>query len=249
MSMSFTRYKFVRDKLIELYSIITGRHYEVWITPASMMTLEQLRERETFTLGDSVPYDEYYTEFQKRRITIAGLTKYLDNLDNSQDIGFINPNKTVVEIYEGIQEYISLWLEVRRDAHNFNTPLISELRKLERVAYLVFPHYKRLKTFSTNEKLRELADSDTRMARVGLAGLGSILSMSSLNSTPQEEELSFISHIDNFENANDFSSPNVSSVTPSKLTGIAAEVVTKANAIDNLLGGDNSNPDSWIFDV
>lgn len=247
MSMSFERYTRVRERLIELYEIIVGRIYEVWIAPASLMSIEQIRNRETITLGDSSTYDDEYTDYQKRRLTIKMICDKLDTINSHRDIGFIDANNSVVEIYESVQEYIRLWLEIRRDIEHFQTATIDELRRLEGIAYLVFPIYKQVKSFSNKLKLKEMTETSKSEGAYGLAGLGSIMMVESMGGPKLLEEISFVSHIDDYENASDLSSANISSYENMKLSNLAASIVkeTEEDKLDLILGLDDS-ASSWV---
>lgn len=198
--MSFDRYDLVRDRLLYLFNILNNRTYGVWITPNNMMSIDEIRNREITVFEDSGVDEDFYSTTQLRQFKIRQLLPFLPNFNGHEEIGFNNPASTVVEIYESIQEYICLWTEVMRNAPEFSNPPISELRNLENLAYLIFPIYKQVKPMRDRLKNEEVAEADKLLNREGLAGLSVLFSSNSALGMVKQEELSFISYLDRYEN-------------------------------------------------
>jgi len=200
MMMLPVRYTTVREQLIWLFNIINHRSYKVWIAPRVMMSMEQLRDRPEYHKEGFVNDTNFYGETQLRGMKIPQLLPLMENMTSMKDIGFAKPNTTVVEIYESIQSYISLWCEISRTAPEFSIPPRSELRLLEQLAYLVFPIYKQVKPFARNSAHRELFKEDPELNKRGLAGLGALFAMNRLG-TGGYEEISWVSHLDDLESS------------------------------------------------
>lgn len=197
MSLPLSRYNFIRSRLIELYNILNNRLYGVYLTPKMMMTLDQLRDRVEYTQEGFANDFHYLEDYQERKLTIPKIIDLLPNMVSEDELGFRNPNKVVVEIYESIQEYIQLWVELYRNAPEFPTPSLDELRQLELLAYTLFGKYKRIKPFLQNAETRRFAkDADTAHKR-NLAVLASLLSFTPMGH--DDGGISFISHLDDIQ--------------------------------------------------
>lgn len=195
--MTESRYNALRLRVFHLFNILNNRQYELWITPATMMTTEQLRDRYERREEGFANDTTYYSDHQARRMKIPQIISMLPNCTSSNDLGFRNANDAVVEIYESIQEYISLWCELRVNAPEFPTPPDEELRYLESLAYYIFPMYKKIKPFKMNDEIRRQLIQDQALNRKGLTGLGMLFGYSA-----KVEEISFISHLDSLSTNN-----------------------------------------------
>lgn len=191
MSLSHSRYNYVRERIFKLFNVLNNRLYPVWIAPKTTMSIDDLRNRyerrEEGFANDATFYDDH----QKRKMSIPALIDILPNVTSPGDIGFDNANKNVVEIYESIQEYIALWCEIHNNAPEFSTPPITELRYLETLAYFLFPGYKKIKPFVLENDIEKQIAQDRAVNKVGLMGLGMLFSYSK-----QKQDISFISHLD-----------------------------------------------------
>lgn len=208
--MTFARYDFIRNRLITLYNLVQHRGYRVHIAPEKMMTLDEIRTRPTYTQEGFANDTNYYSEMAMRVMRIPQILVYMENFTSPDDLHFERYNKSVVEIYEGLTEYIALWCEIIKNAPDFKAPTFTELRELESLAYLLFNVYKRIKPFVKRESERKRYQQDEQLEGAGLAGFRALFGMSSmtggiLNGTkdgisfysPLDELMGVTSHVSN----------------------------------------------------
>lgn len=197
--MTFARYDFIRNRLIFLYNLVQHRGYRVHIAPEKMMTLEQIRARPTYTQEGFANDHDYYSEMGMRVMRIPMILQYMENLTSADDLHFERYNKVIVEIYEGLTEYIALWCEVIKNAPDFKAPTFQELRELESLAYLLFNKYKSIKPFVKREADQKTYAQDEQLEGKGLAGFRALFGLPSmvsqtLNGT--KDGISFYSPLD-----------------------------------------------------
>lgn len=199
MSMTQSRYMFIRERAFYLYNILNNRLYGIWVAPKTLMSIDEVRNRSVSVNEGSVPDYNYFNEYQLRRMSIPSIIDILPNVMHQDDIGFERAGDTVIEIYESIQEYISLWCEIINNAPEFNTPPITELRYLEAMAYHVFPLYKKIKPYKIDNELQAQIREDEALNRRGLLGLGILFGFNK-----KIGEISFVSHLDELEATPEF---------------------------------------------
>lgn len=190
-----SRYEFIRDRLITLYDLVQHRTFRIWIAPEKLMSLDQLRSRPTYTQEGFANDTDFYTEKQMRLYRIPQILDLLGNIQTVHDFGFEKPSKTIVEIYEGLTEYIALWCELIKNT-DFKSPTFQELRELENFTYLLFSEYKRIKPFVKREADRKTYAHDEQLEGKGLAGFRALFGSSSLLGKGGTDEISFYSHLD-----------------------------------------------------
>lgn len=201
MLMPLERYGEVRERLIVLYDICFLRLYDVWIAPEKLLSLDQVRSRPTYHKEGFSNDEDFYTTQQKRRYKIPQIFDLLTNIESVHDFGFEKPGKTIVEIYDSIQEFIGLWCEIARNAPECKRPDFSELRKLENLAFILFNEYKKIKPFKKRELNKQRYSQDEELNGKGLAGFAALFSSNSAVNTHRIDDLSFFSHLDAFEPA------------------------------------------------
>jgi len=199
MLMPLERYGEVRARLIELYDICFLKLFDVWIAPEKLLSLDQIRSRPTYHKEGFVNDTDYYTTRQKRRYKIPQIFDLLTNIESVHDFGFEKPTKTIVEVYDAIQEFIGLWCEIARNAPECKRPEFSELRKLENLAFILFTEYKRIKPFKTREINNKRLEQETELNGKGLAGFAALFLGDSAINSHRITDLSFFSHLDAFE--------------------------------------------------
>lgn len=199
--INFSRYVAIRERLIFLFNIINNREYKIWVAPKTLMSIEELRDRPYVTFQGSLGDPNYYNEPQLIKFTIPKLISIIPNAPSVDSFGFSNPNHTIIEIYESIQEYISLWCEIMVNTNEFKTPPRQELRQLETVAWFIYKLYAKIKPFKLNNDIRLEVETDMQLNQRGLAGLGVLF-----GSSARKDDLSFISHLDNMDTPSDFGS-------------------------------------------
>lgn len=198
MRMINERYNTVRERLITLHRCLSHNVYEVWIAPKSMMSIDEVRNREVSVMEDTIPDVDFFNTPQLRQLKATHLLDYLENFTSTNEIGFQNSHRDVIPLYENIQEYISLWCEIILNAPEFGSPPKTELRKLENLAYILFPTYKEVKPYVQNQEHRDRGKLDKELGEQGLLGLGALFSMNAFN-TKGNNNISFISHLNDLE--------------------------------------------------
>lgn len=206
MSMSQSRYEFLRNRANELFNILNHRGYEVWIAPRTTMSIEQLRDRYELKREGFANDTDFFSTPQKRIMKVPQLIDILPNISSlsKSEIGFGRPNYAVVEIYETIQEYIALWCEFLNNAPEFGSPPRSELRLLEGLAFYLFPLYKEIKPFRQKQDVIQQMRDERAVNKVGLMGLSMLFNYSGV-----DDDFSFVSHLDALEGKNHHSDPDM----------------------------------------
>jgi hypothetical protein len=199
MKMLYPRYGAVRSRLIELYGVLNNRVYGVWVAPKSLMTIEDLRGRYHNNQAGFANDHNYYDEPQLRQMKVPQILGFLPNVLSPDELGFNKANETVPSIYESIQEYLALWCEMIRTVPEFKSPPREELRLLEHLAYMLFPAYKKIKPFVTNQAIRDAAKDSRQQEGMGLASLGMLLTMSPMLHKGTGNDISFVSHLDDLD--------------------------------------------------
>lgn len=233
--MTNSRYHAIRERVFYLFNILNNRLYEVWVTPTTLMSIEQVRERGQYRQEGFANDNNYYAEFQVRRMEVPKLIDLLPNVTSETDIGFRNANDAVVEIYEAIQEYISLWCELMTNAPEFPTPPRTELRYLETFAYYLFPTYKKIKPFKMTNDINRQLEQDIALNKKGLMGLGMLFSYNK-----KVDDISFVSHLDALDST-DFVTED--QMLPMRASSPSSAMVDSLAALET---GNNDNTE-WLF--
>lgn len=242
MSITRTRFNEIRARLIVLYNILNNRLYGIHLTPAMMMSIDEIRDREYYRQEDFANDEGYYEDYQVRHLTIPSILEILPNVHDVSSLGWADSNNAIVEIYETIQENIALWCEIRNSAPEFVTPSTDELRTLEMLARQLFPRYKKIRPYLDQEKYRLLDQDIKKGERYGLLTLASLFGIPSISS-PDMESLSFVSHLDDLE-APSYGSGILNGGVPSTPGMFSAPVVTDSIAAPEVTLDD---PNEWLF--
>lgn len=239
MSMTHSRYNAIRIRLIYLFNIVNNREYPLWVAPKTLMSVAELRDRYTVNNEGSLADHNYFEEHQVRRMTVPAIIDILPNVTSSNDLGFSNGDVAVLEIFESIQEYISLWCELIRHAPEFGSPPISELRYLETMAWHIFPVYKELKPFKLNADIERQMAEDRLLNRRGLMTLGILFDYDQ-----KSKDISFVSHIDSLDSRDVvtvdeiYSTQRMMEQTISPPQGVTDSLATLESSVDT---------SEWLF--
>lgn len=237
MSLPLSRYNYIRARLITLFNILNNRTFPVYVTPLMMMSLDEMRDRPEYSQENVISDGEYYSAYQERKLTIPKIIDILPNLASERDLAYRDPNTVVPMIYESIQEYISLWCEIRRNATEFTTPSTEELRKLELLAYTLFGTYKKIKPFLDKKKHRQVVADNADAEKRNIMSLMALFGMKAIGTNG--DELSFVSHLDELE-GNDF---GTSALSLDNHPVIAAKAVADSLATPETI----TDLGDWIF--
>lgn len=193
--LTLHRYNQIREEIFRLYNILNNRLYPVRVTPVMMMTVEELRNRETFTRDDVIGDPTVYEEYSEIQMECHRIIEILPNLVRERDLGFAKPNDHIVEIFESAQNYLRLWVELVTNATEFRPPPLDELRAIEALAYCLYPEYKKIKQYlqvrdsylSKEDKAKEVED--------GFMSLAALFGMMSPG-LATKDPLDFVSHLE-----------------------------------------------------
>lgn len=182
------RYNAIRSQLIVLYQVLTKRTYPVWVYPTQMMTTEQIRNRDVYRSDDTIPDHGYYDTPQQRMLKITDMIKLLENVTDEQPLKINNPKINVIQIYETIQEYGSLWYELYLTNSNFGNINPEEIRYIETLALYLYEDYRQIKSYQINAGYRK----QHKTQHEGMSGLMGLLQISSRgNSAAVVEHISY----------------------------------------------------------
>lgn len=181
-------YRKVSSELIRLYEFITETHFPVIAPRSVFLTTEQLEKLENF------PPPGGLSRFTRRMEVDVSIEKIMHAYEIGGDtfeMGFKYPKRDIPIIYEAIQEYIRLWVDIKINAVGYNTATIDELRALERVSRSLFAIYKYYREEEEEERLRtNEGETDYGLANVAMSlmqfGGGAA------------KNLSFVSYIDQY---------------------------------------------------
>lgn len=234
MAMNLSRYREVRERLVKLYRILSYQTFPVFITPSAMMSTEELRDRPYYSKEGFANDTDYYSRHELRHMQIPNIMEIIPNLTSEADIGFQNPNETLVMIYESVQEYIALWVEIMREAPEFKHPPIDELRALEDVAYLVYDGYSKIKPYLNRMSDYRAYEEDKMLKARGLGGLAALLKA---NPNRIPGEMSFVSHLDEFLQT-----------SPGSAQGVESGPSIASMPMDGIMAPESPGGlESWLF--
>lgn len=193
--LDLKRYAFIREEIFRLYNILNNRLYPVRVTPVMMMTVEQLRDRETFTRDDVIGDPTRYEEYQEIQMECWRIIEILPNLVKERDLGFARPNDHIVEIFESAQSYLRLWVELVTNATEFRPPPLDELRDIEALAYCLYPEYKKIKQYLLVRDSYLSKEDQAKHVEDGFMSLAALFGMMSPDNS-RKDSLDFISHLE-----------------------------------------------------
>lgn len=190
-------YRKVSSELIKLYEFITDTHFPVIAPRSVFLTTEQLEKLEKFPPAGGL------SRFTKRMEVDVSIEKIMHAYEIGGDtfeMGFKYPKRDIPIIYEAIQEYIRLWVDIKINAVGYNTATIEELRALERVSRSLFGIYKYYREEEEEERLK----SNDGMTDYSLANVAMALMQFGGG---EAKGLSFVSYVDQYydklKNSND----------------------------------------------
>lgn len=189
-----THYHHIRDSLIDYHTILTKRQFRIRCPIGIFMTLEQLEFLEANPPVGGYLHLHHVTE---RSTTIERLINALLIVGGNENftVGFQVPHRDIPVVYEAIQESIRLWCYIKLWYLGFETPDIDELRDMEMLAKFLFPAYKYYKDLNQRRESRV----NPGFALTEYAMVNDILRQLTQNSHTEYREISFISHIDLYE--------------------------------------------------
>lgn len=156
--MDLTRYKHVRENLVNLYKMITEETFNVYIPKSSFLSLKQIKHLEK---NPPINGMGSYEAVVERPLTILRMAQAFSMIgEDDVNLAFRYPRRDIPRIYNGIQDYIMYWLEIKRYWARFDAPSLDELEILEKIAKYVFSAYKEYHIQEVNDKFGVTKQSD-----------------------------------------------------------------------------------------
>ena len=193
--LDINRYHYLREEIFRLYNILNNRLYPVRVTPVMMMTVEELRNRETFTRDDAIGDPTMYEDYQEIQMECWRIIKILPNLVKERDLAFAKPNDHIVEIFEAAQNYLRYWVELVTNATEFRPPPLDELRDIEALAYCLYPEYKKIKQYLLVRDSYLTKEDQAKQVEDGFMSLAALFGMMS-GGEGKKDNLDFISYLE-----------------------------------------------------
>lgn len=194
--MLLGRYNYISRRLSELYNMIQHRQFTVWVLPTLFMDIDELRSRPTYYRDDHVGDHSFYETPQSRSMTVAQLVDLLPNMTKETDIGWLQANTVVPQLYEGIQEYIMLWCEIITQVPEVPHPSLEELKLLENFAFILFNPYSQIRPMLDELERQNMTSEHRKMENMGLASWMGLFKQEGMGFKRTAEGISFVSYID-----------------------------------------------------
>lgn len=182
-----------RKRLIELYTILTKRQYQMVLPRELLLDDEQIEGRYQINRAGVIADNHFFTRPIDMGITIESLIKVIPRARTPDSLGFRNPERDGIEVYETVQEYVRLWTEMIKAFPYYPSPSIPELYSLEVVSSWAFPIY------SYYKKRKFVRESNIDPNNGGADTIDSLLNVIINNNFLSKEdsaENSFISYTD-----------------------------------------------------
>lgn len=194
--LDIRRYNAIREELITLHNILNNRLYPVRLTPSMMMTVEELRNRETLMNDGMISAGDHYEDYMEVQMECHRIIGILPNLVRERDLGFARPNDHIVEIFESAQQYLRLWVELASNTGEFRIPPLDELRDIESLAYTLYPEYKKIKQYFQLKGFYDRKEDKNREAQDGFLSLAALFGIQSGVDGHRDNSVDFISHLE-----------------------------------------------------
>ena len=193
--MDLTRYKHVRENLVRLYKMITEETFNVYIPKSSFLSLKQIKHLEK---NPPINGMESYETIVERPLTILRMAQAFSMIgEDDVNLAFRYPRRDIPKIYNGIQDYIMYWLEIKRHWARFDAPSLDELEILEKIAKYVFSAYKEYHIQEVNDKFGVAKQSDMTLM--------DYIKGTWMYGEQFQENISFISHLAIYREENNLS--------------------------------------------
>ncbi len=186
--MEISRYRATRAELCQLWEQLRFRRYQMIFPRAAMHSLEDLEnvERRSFTQDHD---HDFLLRPTMQKITVEEMAVIIPNLKTPKAMGYGDPSKSS-EIYNAVQRYLTLWLDIIVETPEFYHPPIDELYKLESVAQWTYTMHA-VQVIREEEEKGKIQHSETAFPLLQLMnGIHRGLK-------PIDEVASFVSHLDN----------------------------------------------------
>lgn len=148
----YEHYIKVREDLCKLYDIITKKLFYVIAPRSVFLTTEQLTAMSNNPPPGGIERFFMVTEMP---VTIEKMITAYEIGGEDFQLSFRYPHKDIPIIYETVQEYIRLWVDVKMNSYSYKTASINELKALESVSKSLFYAYKYYYDMEYNKRVTE----------------------------------------------------------------------------------------------
>ncbi len=185
--MELGRYRAIRAELCQLWEQLRFRRYRMIFPRAALYSLEGLEnvERRSFTQD---PDHDFLIRPTMQKVTIEEMAIVIPNLKTPSAMGYQDPEKSS-EIYNSVQRYLTLWLDIINETPEFYHPPVDELYKLESVAQWAY-------TMHAVQRIRDEAASGQLVDGTVAHPLLQIMNGVHKGLRVEDEGPSFVSHLD-----------------------------------------------------
>lgn len=193
-SAQLSHYHHIRDSLIDYHTLLTKRQFRIRCPLGVFMTLEQLELIEQHPPVGGFMHLHQVTE---RSTTVERLINALLVVGDNENftVGFQFPHRDIPLIYDALQESIRLWCYIKLWYLGIETPELDELRDMEKLARYLFGAYKYYTVMKRKQEKRQISQyAQSEFALVNL-----MMGRLTQGSEKPEQDISFISHIDLYE--------------------------------------------------
>lgn len=180
-------YAKVSSELFKLYEFLTQRHFPVRAPRSVFLTTEQLEKLERFPPPGGL---ERFSRPIDIDVSIERIMQAYEIGGDAFEMGFKKPSRDIPVIYEAVQEYIRLWVDIKLNYTSYNTASIDELRCLERVSRSLFGIYKYFRKQEEETKLAGANYTEYEIANVMLSFMQ--------YGSGEADGLSFVSYVDKY---------------------------------------------------
>lgn len=186
----FEHYKKVRAELVELYTFMTERQFPVVAPRSVFLTTEQLNELERRPPPGGIAR---FTKQIQIDVTPIRIINAYEIGGDEFEMGFGRPKRDIPLLYESMQEYIRLWVDVKINSYGYGTASIEELRAIERVTRSLFNIYRYYRQTEEQERMDKITQSDD-----GEHGLTSLVLGTLKYGMEGFSDVSYVSYVDQY---------------------------------------------------
>lgn len=181
-------YAKVRAELVRLYKMITSKPFPVIAPRSVFLSTEQL---EALEKNPPVGGLSRFSRVVETYVTIEKIIRAYDIGDDDFELGFTRPSRDIPIIYEALQEYVRLWIDVKLNTYNYGTASLEELRAIEKVTRSLFHPYRHY----YRERVRGEMEKGGNKESLGMANF--FLSMLSYGQEGPDD-ISYVSYVDSY---------------------------------------------------
>lgn len=182
-------YAKIRAELVRIYNIITTKPYAVIAPRSVFLTTEQL---ESLEKNPPVSGLFRFSRVIETYVTIEKIIKAYHLGDDDFELGFARPSRDIPEVYELLQEYVRLWIDVKLNTYNYGTASIDELKAIEKVTRNLFHPYRHYYREKVRGEMNGKGDVET-------LGLDNFFIAMLKYGQEGPDDISYVSYVDQYQ--------------------------------------------------